>query len=194
MSTHDHWDHYAACRGQDDLMLSDNAADQREAKKLCTGCDVREQCLTAAQAEEGAAAAKERAGVRGGLSPQQRYSAYRRDVRSTRTDRKATGQAKGRRTLSAEEVEQLDAMLRAGKPTSEIRAALDISTDTVGDHRRKLGLPAPARPLKPCGTYAAYNRHTSRGETPCDRCRAANNLYYASGGTVTALPDVELTA
>jgi hypothetical protein len=29
------------------------------------------------------------------------------------------------------------------------------------------------KPLKPCGTTAAYQRHYFNGETPCDPCRAA---------------------
>lgn len=28
-----------------------------------------------------------------------------------------------------------------------------------------------------CGTYAEYQAHRSRGEDPCDDCRAANNAY-----------------
>lgn len=34
--------------------------------------------------------------------------------------------------------------------------------------------PKPTRELKPCGTTAAYERHRSRGETPCEACRKAN--------------------
>jgi hypothetical protein len=33
------------------------------------------------------------------------------------------------------------------------------------------------RELLPCGTYAAFNRHKSRGETPCDACREAKREY-----------------
>ncbi len=31
--------------------------------------------------------------------------------------------------------------------------------------------------LKPCGTLSACRRHYSRGETPCDACRAAQSAY-----------------
>jgi hypothetical protein len=31
-----------------------------------------------------------------------------------------------------------------------------------------------SRPLKPCGTYAAYARHLRNNEKPCDPCTAAN--------------------
>lgn len=32
-------------------------------------------------------------------------------------------------------------------------------------------------PLQPCGTQAAYQRHTRKGERPCDPCRAAHTAY-----------------
>lgn len=41
---------------------------------------------------------------------------------------------------------------------------------------RRGGNVAPTRvdrPLRPCGTEAAYRRHTKRGEPPCDACREA---------------------
>lgn len=31
------------------------------------------------------------------------------------------------------------------------------------------------RPLKPCGTRAAYQRHRRNGEKPCDACRQAES-------------------
>ncbi len=44
------------------------------------------------------------------------------------------------------------------------------------------------RPLKPCGTTAAYQRHYLNGETPCDPCYAAKAVdrhtryWKAKGG------------
>lgn len=35
------------------------------------------------------------------------------------------------------------------------------------------------RPLKPCGTQAAYDRHIKRGEPVDDECREANRLRQA---------------
>ena len=35
------------------------------------------------------------------------------------------------------------------------------------------------RALKPCGTRAAYVRHLSYGQKPCDLCTAANRAYEA---------------
>ena len=38
------------------------------------------------------------------------------------------------------------------------------------------------RKLKPCGTLAAYKRHISKGEKPCNACQQANtdhaNAFY----------------
>lgn len=39
--------------------------------------------------------------------------------------------------------------------------------------------PAPKRPLKPCGTNAAYNRHIARNEDPCEPCKAAHREHAA---------------
>lgn len=37
----------------------------------------------------------------------------------------------------------------------------------------------PDRSLKPCGTYAAYQQHGKRDETPCAECRTAAAEYAA---------------
>lgn len=42
--------------------------------------------------------------------------------------------------------------------------------------RRSRGL---TQALSPCGTRAAYNRHTRAGETPCEPCTRANREYQA---------------
>lgn len=36
----------------------------------------------------------------------------------------------------------------------------------------------PARQLKPCGTWSAYQRHRTAGEEPCGPCRQAANDYH----------------
>ena len=42
---------------------------------------------------------------------------------------------------------------------------------------RKPPVPRKPRTLKPCGTVAAYRRHTRHGEEPCDACKAAKSRY-----------------
>lgn len=49
------------------------------AKAVCATCPVRVQCHEAAMAEEAGAAESRRFGVRGGITPGQRYSIWRRD-------------------------------------------------------------------------------------------------------------------
>ena len=53
-----------------------------------------------------------------------------------------------------------------------------------------------ARALQPCGTYAAYRRHTRNGEEACDLCKQAYRDYkndrngYADGAD-TSTPTLE---
>lgn len=35
----------------------------------------------------------------------------------------------------------------------------------------------PGRFMAPCGTHAAFNRHKSRGETPCPDCREGERVF-----------------
>lgn len=43
-------------------------------------------------------------------------------------------------------------------------------------------MPVGKRLLKPCGTRAAYDRHVSHGETPCDECVVARRAYNNEHG------------
>lgn len=71
------WRARAACVGSDDDMFPDsNAADIAHAQQICAPCPVREQCLADAMATEGAATARNRYGVRAGLTGGQRRALY----------------------------------------------------------------------------------------------------------------------
>lgn len=37
-----------------------------------------------------------------------------------------------------------------------------------------------SKPLQPCGTPAAYQRHRKNGEEACDACKSANTAYMRS--------------
>jgi hypothetical protein len=70
---------------------------------------------------------------------------------------------------------------RIGSETSTIRGWRDNGWKPGGPKP-----PRQPRQLKPCGTRAAYLRHRSRGEQPCDACRAANtsaDRRYRGTGT-----------
>lgn len=40
--------------------------------------------------------------------------------------------------------------------------------------------PKPPRQYGPCGTHAAFHRHLSLGETPCEPCVVAEKTYHAA--------------
>ncbi|GAB2696820.1 WhiB family transcriptional regulator [Kitasatospora kifunensis] len=60
--------------------------DRDYAKRVCGHCPIEAACLTNALEEEGSSLPAVRAGVRGGLTPQERHALWRR---IHRTDRKA---------------------------------------------------------------------------------------------------------
>lgn len=71
------WRAYAACVGRDDEMFPDsNAADIEHARQICAPCPVRNECLADAMATEGAATARNRYGIRAGLTGGQRWARY----------------------------------------------------------------------------------------------------------------------
>lgn len=91
------WDERAACAGMpmamffEDIWPDGEDADEplipealERARDVCRSCPVRVQCHLAAMDEEGGAAESRRFGLRGGVTPAQRYSIWRRD--STRCD------------------------------------------------------------------------------------------------------------
>lgn len=80
------WRHAAACAGTDpDIFypVPETPPGRRpaqpkpdyyeQARAICAKCPVRDQCLTEAMAEESGNAAGNRHGMRGGLSPSERY-------------------------------------------------------------------------------------------------------------------------
>lgn len=57
---------------------------------------------------------------------------------------------------------------------------------------------AAVQPLTDCGTYAGYQRHRKRKETPCEPCKAALATYmddwrHRTGRTIgRTLTDMEI--
>lgn len=51
--------------------------------------------------------------------------------------------------------------------------------DAQNEYRNARYVPAPPRPLKPCGTDGAYKRHIARGEPVDEACRLAHSAYEA---------------
>lgn len=71
------WRTRAACRGYgDDMFPDNNPAAIAHARQICAPCPVREQCLADAMATEGTASARNRYGIRAGLTGGQRRARY----------------------------------------------------------------------------------------------------------------------
>ncbi|MYV56479.1 WhiB family transcriptional regulator [Streptomyces sp. SID3212] len=68
------WLDHAACLGHDLLFVGTRDAEprHREAKRICTPCEVRPECLVDALSTEGRLGSTARAVVRGGMGPYQR--------------------------------------------------------------------------------------------------------------------------
>jgi WhiB family redox-sensing transcriptional regulator len=73
------WQDQANCLGVDpDLFFPERGASTREAKEVCRGCEVREQCL------EYALANGEKFGIWGGLSERERRRLRRQRAQASR--------------------------------------------------------------------------------------------------------------
>ena len=82
------WQRQANCMGVDpDLFFPERGASTREAKEVCRGCVVREDCL------EFALANGEKFGIWGGLSERERRRSRRRRTVERRTGELAGGAA-----------------------------------------------------------------------------------------------------
>lgn len=89
------WRDYAACIGVPtefyfvDTKGSDGGSETRMARRICTSCPVRRQCLDAALYAERNVSEKLRFGIRGGLPPRKRAELWR-ELQAKQTDRKCT--------------------------------------------------------------------------------------------------------
>lgn len=65
------------CHSRYHLYVFDRAATSPtalvEAKRICSGCPVKHRCLSDAMAEEGTLSVQYRSGIRGGLTPEERF-------------------------------------------------------------------------------------------------------------------------
>jgi WhiB family redox-sensing transcriptional regulator len=74
------WLKQAACRADgidpDEMFPDNNPAGITHARQICAPCPVREQCLADAMATEGTRTARNRYGIRAGLTGSQRRALY----------------------------------------------------------------------------------------------------------------------
>ncbi|MEV8395633.1 MULTISPECIES: WhiB family transcriptional regulator [unclassified Streptomyces] len=114
------------------LFVGDSADEMAEAACFCAGCPVAGECLDAAMREEGSAPAKDRALVRGGLTPTERATRYRLSVAPA--------------DVAPERLAQVEALLRDGLSNHDVGRRVGMSTESVGLIRRALGIPARMTP------------------------------------------------
>ena len=76
------WRDQAECAGTFTDSWAVPSEDQGAALSMCLACPVASECLEAALMEEGSMQAAGRFGLRGGMTPEQRYALYRARARA----------------------------------------------------------------------------------------------------------------
>ncbi|MFE9886252.1 WhiB family transcriptional regulator [Streptomyces scopuliridis] len=115
------------------LFAGESADEMAGAARVCGAwCPVTAECLDAAMREEGSAPAKDRALVRGGLTPTERATRYRLSVAPADVD--------------PERLAQVEVLLRDGLSNHDVGRRVGMSTESVGLIRHALGIPARMTP------------------------------------------------
>lgn len=153
----------------------DDARGVAEARRICGNCPVRQDCLNAAMREEGSIETHRRDGVRGGLTPAERYSVHRMQQRPTKkTDQpKPCGTPAAYRRHLAHSEAPCDACHQA--MVDEGRERRGAKSKAGPD---KAGGGSEREPISHGTRQGAY-QHRNRGEQMCDPCRDAYNAYHA---------------
>ncbi|WP_228988624.1 WhiB family transcriptional regulator [Streptomyces sp. DH8] len=160
------WQHRAVCRTSpdDELWYADpsDRATIREAIAACLSCPVLLLCRQAAADEERGDGKQSRYGVRGGLTPVQRWAA---------DPHTQAGKGKGGRRLApcgtdaAYERHRRD----GEQPCDPCRRAHNKRNAQLRAEARHRGAAATE-----CGTRGGYQKHRRNGEAACGPCRQAN--------------------
>lgn len=151
------WRHLAACRGMDpDIFHPDRGGDSGQAKAICAGCPVREECL------EYAVVAGERLGVWGGMAERERRQLRVRPRPTCGTNAGYSGH-----------------QWRDEDPCDPCKAA------HAEYQRDRRGVPASAarRSPAPHGTIEGYRAHVRRGQPACEPCRTVWAAAWRAGKT-----------
>ncbi|KUJ69902.1 hypothetical protein ACZ90_07930 [Streptomyces albus subsp. albus] len=176
----DTWRTHAVCANtaNDDLWYPDptDTATTREAIATCLGCPVLLLCRQAAAEEERGDGKASRYGIRGGLTPVQRWAA---------DPHTQAGKGKGGRRLAPCGTDAAyDRHRRNGEqPCDPCRRAhneRNVQVRAEARHRRAASTE--------CGTRGGYQKHRRQGETPCTPCRQANaaaDRRLRDTGTIT---------
>lgn len=146
------WRLSASCIGQADLFFpSKDRRDDIEAKRICRGCPVREECLTAALAEEGKVSQWERYGTRGGMNPRERALA-------------AGAPASKMTPAEPHDYAEADALLRSGAMSdAAISEKTGIPNSSIHRRRADLGLATVQQRATPRSVFEAHARPVAGG-------------------------------
>lgn len=153
------WQHDAACRDTeypDDWFPPRGVAktpNEAQARNIChTVCTVRNECL------EYALTHHPLEGIWGGTSDGERAE-----------------------LMKARPPKPLKTETHGERACYQYGCRCDLCVDANQAYERRTRGPRPVgrRDKKPCGTNAAYCRHLKAGETPCEPCVKAHNVYAA---------------
>lgn len=126
------WQNSAKCRGQDpDLWFPEGPTaelDAMEAKRICAGCPVRQQCLDMAMGRE--RGRNDREGIFGGLDGKQRRYLYRRTLQGTLGGHRP-GQPTLLDTLCGSRADELLARYREVRSVKGIARDLGVNREAV---------------------------------------------------------------
>lgn len=132
-----------------------------DAITACHACPVFLLCQQAAADEERGWGLAARYGIRGGLTPKQRWQA----------DTNKPSDRGGRRLAECGTSAAYDRHVRRGEPVDE--------PCRLAHNKRNVQVKAEARHRRAaateCGTRGGYQKHRRDGEPACDPCRAANS-------------------
>ena len=113
------WQTYGSCRGVDpDLFFPERGASTREAKEVCRGCVVRDECL------EYALANGEKFGIWGGMSERERRRVRRQRAIIRKEERAVTRAAEAKAKAEAKAV-------REAKRAARLTALAERPVDPV---------------------------------------------------------------
>lgn len=194
------WTVRAACVGYLSLFEREDNTSLEKARTICATCPLRPRCLTDAMAEEGHSDEWRRAGVRGGLTPNERARLARR-IRSAADGQTVplTAEPQPHARNPHDVLEGRSIHLGGGH--REWQGSMPVAVNGVSYTPRQLAwvvahgekpagrlqklcahkgciaaehMKDPGPPVTGCGTRNGYLAHRRAGEDACQPCKDAN--------------------
>lgn len=160
------WSDRAICADLNPTVMEPADEDEKAiayARSICGRCPVAAECLNAALREERAADRYMRDGMRGGLTPAERCTEYRRRQRARLKQKQQPAPTPPPPPADCGTRRGYDRHRRDGEdPCQKCRAGV------AAEQRERRRLKAAHL----CGTRRGHAAHIRRGEAPCDACAA----------------------